>query len=297
MKLFISWSGDVSKEIAGDFREWLPLINQTIEPYMSSEDIEKGTHWSSSIRRELEVSSFGILILTPENTESTWLHFEAGAIAKSVAEGRVAPILFNLRQSDIAQPLSLFQATLFEKEEMLRLMKTINQAAGTEARDEKQLDTVFQSFWPNLRKSVEPKLEKLRQHPPKKEREKIESDRILQELLILGRQQMRILSSPDELFGKEVLGLLMRLVHEPEGAAIRLAAKEKDLALALCGRWSQLERQLRTESANLDIPNRKKVREAIDRFSIYVSELQSILGGTATPDSILRAFGNKGVFG
>jgi hypothetical protein len=140
-------------------------------------------------------------------------------------------------------------------------------------------------------------LEKLRQHPPKKEREKLESDRILQELLILGRQQMRILSSPDELFGKEVLGLLMRLVHEPEGAAIRLAAKEKDLALALCARWSQLERQLRTQYSDPDTPNKTKVREAIERFSRYVSELQAILGGTATPDSMLRAFENKGIFG
>jgi hypothetical protein len=182
MKLFISWSGEVSKQIAGELREWLPLINQTIEPYMSSEDIEKGTHWSSSIRRELEVSSFGILILTPENTSSPWLHFEAGAIAKSVAEGRVAPILFNLKQSDIAQPLSLFQATLFEKGEMFRLLKTINQAEINDARAEKQLDTVFDRFWPDLEKSIAPMLERLRREPPRGEREKLESDKILQEL-------------------------------------------------------------------------------------------------------------------
>jgi hypothetical protein len=56
MKIFISWSGQVSKQIAADLREWLPLMNQTFVPYMSSEDIEKGTHWSASIRRELEAS-------------------------------------------------------------------------------------------------------------------------------------------------------------------------------------------------------------------------------------------------
>jgi hypothetical protein len=297
MKLFLSWSGDVSKEIAGDFREWLPLINQTIIPYMSSEDIEKGTHWSASIRRELETSSFGILILTPENTESTWLHFEAGAIAKSVAEGRVAPILFNLKQSEIGQPLSLFQATVFEREEMLRLVKTINSAAGTESREEKQLETVFNSFWPKLELSIKPRLEKLKQNPPKKEREKIESDRILQELLLLARQQMRILSNPDELFGKETLGLLLRLIHEPEGAAIRLAGKERDLAYALCGRWSNLERDLRVHYADLDPLKKAKVHDVIDRFSRYVTELQSILSGTATPASIAQAFGQKGIFG
>src|SRR5205823_1293724 len=145
-------------------------------------------------------------------------------------EGRVAPILFGLKQSDIEQPLSLFQATLFEKDEILRLMKTINIAAGAEAREERQLETVFFSFWPKLEKSIAPKLERLRNRPPpRKDEGKLESERILQELLILARQQMRILASPDELFGKETLGLLLRIIHEPDGAAMRLAGKERDL--------------------------------------------------------------------
>ncbi|MDB5616214.1 TIR domain-containing protein [Tardiphaga sp.] len=293
MKLFISWSGPISKEIAGDFREWLPLINQTIEPYMSSEDIEKGTHWSSSIRHELETSSFGILIMTPENTSSTWLHFEAGAIAKSVAEGRVAPILFSLKQTDIDQPLALFQATLFNKDEMLRLMRTVNQAAGAEARPDKQLETVFESFWPKLEALIKPRLAKLLLDPPRREKEKLESEKILQELVVLGRQQLRILSTPDDLFGKELMNLLLRLTHEPDGGAIRLAAREKDLVMALCGRWGHLEKALRIHF--VDYPDR--TRDAIDRFSAYFTELEAILSGTATTESILRAFGHKGVFG
>ena len=44
---------------------------------MSEEDTDKGAHWSSTIRRELEQSAFGIVILTAENIDSTWLHFEA----------------------------------------------------------------------------------------------------------------------------------------------------------------------------------------------------------------------------
>jgi hypothetical protein len=52
MKLFVSWSQDTSRQIAQDFREWLPLVNQTIEPFMSEEDTDKGAHWSSTIRRD-----------------------------------------------------------------------------------------------------------------------------------------------------------------------------------------------------------------------------------------------------
>jgi hypothetical protein len=41
MKLFVSWSQDTSRQIAQDFREWLPLVNQTIEPFMSEEDTDR----------------------------------------------------------------------------------------------------------------------------------------------------------------------------------------------------------------------------------------------------------------
>ena len=244
MKLFVSWSQDISRQIAQVFREWLPLVNQTIEPFMSEEDTDKGAHWSSTIRRELEQSAFGIVILTAENITSTWLHFEAGAIAKSVEEGRVVPILFGLKHSDVQQPLSMFQSALFEKQDIFRVVKSINGAAGANAREERQLETVFESFWPRLDEDIKPKLAQLRSTPPRDQQQKLEQDRILEELLLLGRQQSRALSNPAGLVGEEILALLLRLTHEPDGAAIRLVHKERDLVLALCGRWGKLEHEL-----------------------------------------------------
>ncbi|MFF2501131.1 hypothetical protein [Peribacillus sp. NPDC058075] len=64
MKVFLSWSGEYSKNIALILKEWLPLVIQTLEPYVSSEDIRKGSRWSASIGQELEVSNYGILCLT-----------------------------------------------------------------------------------------------------------------------------------------------------------------------------------------------------------------------------------------
>lgn len=119
------------------------MLNQHIDPYMSEQDTEKGVHWSSEIRARLEETDFGIVVLAPENTSSIWLHFEAGAIAKSVAEGKLAPILFGLKQSEVSQPLALFQTTAFERDDMLRLARSINSATGEQARADRDLETLF----------------------------------------------------------------------------------------------------------------------------------------------------------
>ena len=49
---------------------------------MSEGDISPGTRWGVILGRALEGANFGILCLTKENTESKWLHFEAGALAR-----------------------------------------------------------------------------------------------------------------------------------------------------------------------------------------------------------------------
>jgi hypothetical protein len=75
MKLLVSWSGPISNEIAKAFRKWINMINQSIVPYMSEEDIQKGSRWSAALSLELEQTNSGVIILTPENTKSEWLHF------------------------------------------------------------------------------------------------------------------------------------------------------------------------------------------------------------------------------
>lgn len=43
MKIFISWSGPKSGAVAKALREWLPLVVNAFEPFLSSDDIDKGT--------------------------------------------------------------------------------------------------------------------------------------------------------------------------------------------------------------------------------------------------------------
>ena len=53
MKIFISWSGEKSRRIALMLREWFPNVLNAVEPFVSSEDIAKGSRWvtiQSSVR-------------------------------------------------------------------------------------------------------------------------------------------------------------------------------------------------------------------------------------------------------
>ncbi len=84
MRIFISWSGDLSKNIAEIFRQWIPGVIQAAKPYYSPDDITKGTRWSSEISKELDASKIGIICLTKDNLDSSWIMFEAGALSKNI---------------------------------------------------------------------------------------------------------------------------------------------------------------------------------------------------------------------
>ena len=75
MKVFISWSGTTSHKVAVLLRDWLPSVIQSIEPYVSSEDIDKGARWSTDIAGELHASTYGLICVTKNNTEAPWINF------------------------------------------------------------------------------------------------------------------------------------------------------------------------------------------------------------------------------
>ena len=154
MKVFISWSGDVSKKVAESLRDWLPTVLQTVKPYFTPSDIEKGTRWSADIAQELDDSLAGIFCVTKENLNSQWLMFEAGAISKRVEQSLVCPILIGLDDSDINGPLTQFQTTLFEKTDFKKLVSALNNANSHNKLEGQVLHTVFEKFWPELEEKI-----------------------------------------------------------------------------------------------------------------------------------------------
>ena len=77
MKVFLSWSGETSRAVACALRDWLPYVIQSVKPFVSTSDIEKGQRWSDVLSQELSSTAYGIICLTPFNVRSPWLNFEA----------------------------------------------------------------------------------------------------------------------------------------------------------------------------------------------------------------------------
>lgn len=93
MKVFISWSGEKSKVAALALRDWIPNIIQAAEPWMSEIDIGAGERWNPKVSGELKESNYGIVCLTKDNLDAAWIHFEIGALAKTVEDAFVCPSL------------------------------------------------------------------------------------------------------------------------------------------------------------------------------------------------------------
>lgn len=154
MKIFLSWSGNISKEIGQEFKNWLPSVLQAVDPYFTPDDIDKGTRWASEISENLQQCEFGIFFLTKDNLNSSWMHFEAGAISKGYETSRIYSILFGIDSSEVRGPFNQYQATNFSKEEIFKLVQSINEALNNRKLITKVLETVFEKFWPDLKLAV-----------------------------------------------------------------------------------------------------------------------------------------------
>lgn len=157
MKVFISWSGTRSKDFAVKLAEWIPDIIQSVRPFVSVDDIDKGARWANVIAKELEQARFGIICVTEDTIRAPWLNFEAGALSRrfsSDAETPVATLILDMSSPNLPQPLGQFNATLATKDDVFRLVKSINAAAGADAVEAGRLERLYEMMWPQLETSI-----------------------------------------------------------------------------------------------------------------------------------------------
>lgn len=153
MRVFISWSGDRSRQVAKHLRDWPPMVLHYVEPWVSDADIEAGERWAQTVAGELEISNFGIVCVTPENLNSPWLLFESDALAKSLDAGRVIPLLLDLDFSEISGPLAQFQAKKLTQQGMQEIISSI-QANSDSSIPEGRADGLFKALWAEFEQPI-----------------------------------------------------------------------------------------------------------------------------------------------
>ncbi|MCV3276754.1 toll/interleukin-1 receptor domain-containing protein [Aeromonas hydrophila] len=147
MKVFLSWSGERSKQVATLLDEWLRCVLQAIRPWISTKDIDRGSLWFSEIQDQLQDVTTGIICLTQENKEKPWILFEAGALAKGLSNSRVCTLLIDLEPHDIRDPLAQFNHTKPDQGGIYALVHTLNNRLGDNRLDPAILTKVLDTYW------------------------------------------------------------------------------------------------------------------------------------------------------
>jgi hypothetical protein len=150
MKIFVSWSGKRSKAVAELMSDWLKCVIQASQPWISTRDIDRGAIWFSEISDKLKDVSVGVVCLTQENKNKPWILFETGALAKGLTTNRVCTFLVDLNPEDLQDPLGQFNHTTPDKSSVWALARTINDCLNEKALDERILEQVFETYWPQF---------------------------------------------------------------------------------------------------------------------------------------------------
>ena len=228
MKIFISWSGETSKEIAVTLKKWIKNVIQSIEPFVSSGDIEKRIQWSKELSAQLNDTHVGLLCVTKENFNLPWLLFEAGALSKQVDTAKVVPMLFDVKQSDlIKSPLTQFQTMGFDKQNMKKLMKELNEEVDKSIDN---FDEVFEKWYPDLKEQIE----KIKEQQVSKEESLPEEgeqndannqSETLEEILTIARDNQKLLVEAKASRGAKTDIAINRLTSDGERALRRIIGK------------------------------------------------------------------------
>jgi hypothetical protein len=172
MKIFISWSGERSKQVAELFSEWIQCVIQAVDPWLSTKDIDKGALWITDISNQLSNTNIGIVCLTNENKNKPWILFESGALAKGLSSSRVCTFLIDLEPNNVENPIAQFNHTLPTKTSVRSLVGTINSHLGEHQLKPQVIDNAFDTYWPQFEQKFKEILSLTNEVPQGKQRDK-----------------------------------------------------------------------------------------------------------------------------
>jgi hypothetical protein len=154
-EIVLTWSGRTSHVIASSLYEWLPLVIPGAKTWISTEDIAKGDRWFPELMSQLGRTTTCVISVTPENHKAPWVYYEAGVIAAKQEHGKICTVLFGVTTKNIKDtPLAQFQATEADKDDIWRLVRSINRRLAR-PNDEQAVRALYEKHWPTLKQAID----------------------------------------------------------------------------------------------------------------------------------------------
>lgn len=151
MQVFMSWSGNVSRDVAETLASFIQHVVRGVTTFVSTHDIDAGDRWEDRISEELERTHHAILCVTRDNQCSCWLNYEAGALGKALGRAKVIPYTLGFPPGEMQTgPLSRFQGVENNEDGTWSLVRTLNHAMSS-PNEEGFVREDFDLWWPRLR--------------------------------------------------------------------------------------------------------------------------------------------------
>ncbi|MGL4697441.1 hypothetical protein [Enterococcus larvae] len=206
MDVFLSWSQSPSREYAEIFNKYIPIVMQHVNPFMSSQSIEKGSIGTKVIYDNLSNTGVGLLFMTPNNISEQWINFEAGALFKGHDLNRVTPLLFDGCEKILKGPIRSLQYSEFSKDNVFAAFQSINNNSREEKLSEERLSASFDNIWEKIENEIKSVNFEYDESETEVDVLEIKLDRILDELASIKQTNNRKpAGSPVSNFNNELL--------------------------------------------------------------------------------------------
>ncbi len=151
-RVFLSWSGEPSRELAEALAEGMHTLSDRLEPWLS-ENLDPGVEWASALIPQIRKARLAILCLTHRNVNAPWIAFETGAYYTSRLKEGVIPFLLDFEPKELAFPLGLFQSLSADENGARALFVRVGKLVEIDADAVEEI--LVGTIWPQLRDRME----------------------------------------------------------------------------------------------------------------------------------------------
>lgn len=163
-KVFITYSGTVSKAISELIHTWLRHTLQTVDLLYTPAFIKPGQRFDLLLFDLLEKANIAILIYTKEGLNCSRMVFEAGYVSKGNRDACIIPLLFGLSHKQLPEPIDAFKCEVFSRNGMWRILKAINNYQKRSGVNDETLRHVFDREWDGFARDIDHIMGSLNNH-------------------------------------------------------------------------------------------------------------------------------------